>query len=201
MSDIKFNIMQMDGDGQVPIGSASITASEIATDAVESAEIKDGEVKTADIDTDAVTTAKIADANVTNAKLKKPCLRVYQETIAVEDFTDNDDDTGEIDLSTTIPAGAVFARTTIHGISGFAGDTSATIQVGDGSDPDRYNTGTPNVFAEAEEGVDMGVPSGTEFHDTEATPTVTVTTNSDFTSCKSDGGGEATLTLYYYEPV
>ncbi len=41
--------MQMDGDGSIPITSASITASEIATGAVDTAEILDGSIVNADV--------------------------------------------------------------------------------------------------------------------------------------------------------
>ncbi len=173
MEDTEIDVMQRTGDGKVPV----------------------------DLGDDSVETSDIIDASITNVKMKKPCLRVYQETISVGDFTDGGAAAGTLELSTTIPAGAVFAQATIHGITGFAGDTSAVIQLGDGSDADRYNTGTPNVFATAAAGVAMGAPSGTAFHAAEKTPTVTITTNADFTACKTDGSGVATITLFYYEPV
>jgi hypothetical protein len=209
---LKINFTQIDGDGNLPSGavtgvdSAAITdgevaAADLASDAVTTAKIADGNVTTDKIANADVTTAKIADANVTNAKMKKPCLRVYQEAIAVGDFTDGEGATGTLDLSTSIPAGAYFVKTLIHGITGFAGDTSATIQVGDGTDVDRYNTGTPDVFSTAAAGVDMGAVSGTAFHAAAKTPKVTITTDSDFTAAVTNGSGAATITLYYYEPV
>jgi len=125
-------------------------------------------------------------------------LEMYQETISYDAFTDGGSTAGTLELDTTIPAGAVVERSTIHSLTGFAGDTSAVITIGDGTDADRYNTGTPNVFADASAGVDLGVPSGTAFHATAKTPTVTITSDSDWGSVTA---GSAVITIWYYKPV
>jgi hypothetical protein len=135
---------------------------------------------------------------VTNAMMKVPKSVVYQETFAFGDMTDGGATVGTFDLSHSIPAGSVFERATIHALTGFIGDTSAVMTLGDGSDVDRYNTGTPNVFADATPGVDLGVPSGTLWHTAAATPKVTITTAADFTSVSA---GQMTVTLFYYRPV
>ena len=122
----------------------------------------------------------------------------YTEVVSLADFTDGGATVGTVDLNTSIPAGAVFARTLINPITGFIGDTSATATIGDGTDVDRYNTGTPNVFADAAAGVDFGAPSGTVFHAAAKTPKVTVTTNADFTSVTA---GSLTITIFYYQNV
>lgn len=122
----------------------------------------------------------------------------YQETISVADFTDGGGAVGTLDLKAIIPAGAVFARSLITNVVGWAGDTSAVLTLGDGTDVDRYNTGTPSIFATAVAGADAGAPSGTLFHADAKTVTATVTTNADFTACKSNGSGRATITLFYY---
>jgi len=126
-------------------------------------------------------------------------LKSYQETVAVASFTDNTNTTGTLALGITIPAGAVFAQALITGVVGFAGDTTATIQIGDGSDVDRYSTGTPSVFATAVAGADAGVPSGIKFHSVVKTPTLIVTGGADFTSIASNGNGALTVTLFWYE--
>lgn len=128
---------------------------------------------------------------------EKSRLVTYQETVAKSAFTDGGGTSGTFDLSCTIPAGAVFAQTIIDQITGFTGDTSATITVGDGTDVDRYNTGTPSVFTTAAEGVDAGVPSGTKFHSAAKTPKLTVTSNADFTNVAS--AGSVRVTLFWYE--
>lgn len=126
-------------------------------------------------------------------------LRSITQTLAVADFTDNADATGEIDLDHVIPAGAVVVRTLVKSIVGFAGDTTATFQVGDGTDVDRYSTGTPSCFTTAVAGVDAGAVSGTAFHATAKTPTLTVTGGSDFTDIVTDGNGSIEVTIFYYE--
>ena len=85
----------------------------------------------------------------------------------------------------------------MHSLTGFTGDTSATIQVGDGSDVDRYNTGTPDVFTTNASGVDMGSVSGADWHDSTATVTITITSAADFTNVSA---GAATISIFYYGP-
>ena len=77
-----------------------------------------------------------------------PKIGSVQATIGVADMTDSGV-TGTYEFTDLIPAGAVVMQSTISGLTGFAGDTSATVTIGDGSTADRYNTGTPNVFATA----------------------------------------------------
>lgn len=120
----------------------------------------------------------------------------YQETVAYDDFTDGGSTAGTYDLGITIPAGAVFAQALVTGITGFTGDSSAVLTIGDGSDVDRYNTGTPSVFTTASAGVAMGAPSGTTWHTATVTPRLTVTSGSDFTAVSA---GALTVTLFWYE--
>lgn len=130
-----------------------------------------------------------------------PNLVVYQEQVAVTAFTDGGSTVGYVDLATTIPAGAVFLAAAVSGITGFAGDTSAAATLGDGSDVDRYNTSTMDLFSTVAAGVAAGVPSGTTFHATAKTPRLTVTTASDFTLSKTNAAGKVTVTLAYLRPV
>jgi hypothetical protein len=125
----------------------------------------------------------------------------YQQTCAVTSFTDGGSTSGTLVLGLTIPAGALYVQTLSSALVGFAGNVSATATLGDGSDVDRYNTGTPDFFTTAAAGVAMGAPSGTAFHSAAiSTVTLTVTTNSDFTLCKSNGTGSVALTLLYWSP-
>lgn len=120
----------------------------------------------------------------------------YQETVSRAAFTDGGATVGTYNLNTTIPAGAVFARSLVTGLTGFAGDTSATLKIGDGTTADRYNTGTPSVFATAAAGADMGAPSGTLWHTADVTPKLTITGNADFTNVTP---GTLTVTLFWYQ--
>jgi hypothetical protein len=125
----------------------------------------------------------------------------FRQVCPVTAFTDGGSTSGTLVLGVTIPAGAVYARTLLSGLVGFTGDVSATATLGDGSDVDRYNTGTPNVFVTAAQGVDAGVPSGTLFHNAAiATVTLTVTSNSDFTLVKTAALGSVNVTMFYYSP-
>jgi hypothetical protein len=119
------------------------------------------------------------------------------QTFAYDDLVDGGGASGTIDLEEGIPDGAVVQQTVLHSLTGFTGDTSAVITVGDGTDVDRYNTGTPSVFTTNVSGIAMGAPSGTVWHDDAATVTVTVTSNGDYTSVSA---GQATILICYWTP-
>lgn len=122
-------------------------------------------------------------------------LQKISQTVAYDAFTDGGSTSGTFDLTDTIPVGATVLRAVLTAVTGFAGDTSAVLIVGDGSDTDRYNTGTPSVFATAANGLDLGAPSGVGYHATAATVTLTVTSGADFTSVSA---GSLTIEIYYY---
>lgn len=117
------------------------------------------------------------------------------ETVAYSAFTDGGAAVGTYNLTVgQIPIGATFLYSAVTSVTGFAGDTSAALTIGDGTDVDRYNTSTINVFANAANGVAAGDPSGVRYHDTAKTVTLTVTTAADFTSVNA---GSVTVELYY----
>lgn len=117
------------------------------------------------------------------------------ETVAFGTFIDSEGTTGTHDLSTDIPIGATVLRCVLAApLVGFAGDTSATITVGDGSDADRYMTGTPNVFADIAGGLDLGVVSGVAYHAAAKTPKITITAGSDWGAVDA---GALTIEIYY----
>lgn len=118
---------------------------------------------------------------------------VISETVTIADFTDGGAAVGTVALSTQIPAGAFVTRAYLLDVTGFTGNTSAVITVGDGTDVDRYNTGTPNVFATAA-AIDLAAPSGVQIHTTAKTVTLTVTSASDFTSVTA---GQLTIRIFY----
>ena len=122
-------------------------------------------------------------------------LQKYSETVGYAAFTDGGGAAGTFDLSLTIPIGATVLRTVLTSVTGFAGDTSAVIIVGDGTDTDRYMTGTPSVFATAANGLDLGVLSGVGYHDAAKTPKITITSGSDWGSVTA---GALTIEIYYY---
>jgi hypothetical protein len=121
---------------------------------------------------------------------------VIAEHVLYSQFTDGGAAAGTYDLNGTIPAGCYFEKSLVTNITGFTGDTSATLIIGvTGGDTARYNTGTPSVFTTAAQGVDVGVPSGTRWHTAAAVPTLLVTSATDFTAVVA---GALTVMLFYY---
>lgn len=117
------------------------------------------------------------------------------ETIAFDDFTDNTDTTGTYEMLEDIPAGALVLGATLTALTGFTGDTSAVITLGDGTDVDRYNTGTPDVFTTAA-AIDLGAMSGVAAHVVDKTPTIILTSATDFGLVDA---GSMDISIFYIE--
>jgi hypothetical protein len=123
-------------------------------------------------------------------------LETLTETHLASSFTDGGATVGTKSFTGYVPKGAILIGSKIVVNAGFAGDTTATVTIGDGSDTDRYHTGTPNLFATAASGVESGVPSGNKLLTAANKPTITVTSSADFTPVLA-GGGSVTISLYY----
>jgi hypothetical protein len=124
-------------------------------------------------------------------------LYKISQTLALAAFTDNEDATGTAELTTKVPAGAYVLGCSITALTGFTSaenTTTATVTIGDGTDVDRYMTGTPSVLEDAAAGLALGVPSGVRYHDAEKTITVIVTEDDDFTDIEA---GSMTVELFY----
>lgn len=130
-----------------------------------------------------------------NSALAAPKIVAYQETVAFGQFAGGGGAAGTYDLQTSIPAGSVFLRSLATEIVGFANDSSCVLTIGDGTDVDRYNTGTPSIFTTAAKGVDLGVPSGTLWHTAAVTPKLTATSATDWGAVNA---GSVKVTLFYY---
>lgn len=131
-----------------------------------------------------------------NLKFDDP-VGYIEERVTLSQFTDGGTAAGTYQMQEVIPVGAHVLATVVTNVVAFAGNSSATLVVGDGSDVDRYNTGTPSVFAAAD-AVDMGVPSGTKGHATAVRPTLTVTGGSDFGAIT---GGALDIRIVYVKGV
>lgn len=116
------------------------------------------------------------------------------ETVAYSAFTDGGSTAGTYQMRSTIPAGALLLLTRILVPTGFTGDTTATVTVGDGSDVDRYMTGTPSVFTTAATGIDAGVVSGLKHLTAANRPTITITSGSDWGLVTA---GSITVQVYF----
>jgi len=123
-------------------------------------------------------------------------LTYYEEKdITVAQFTDGGAAVGTYQLQFTLPVGFFVAYTQLRNVTGFTGNVSAVLTVGDGSDADRYNAGTPSVFTTIAK-LDMCVPSGTRFIATANKPTLTITSNADFTAVTA---GELDIRIYGWQ--
>ena len=121
-------------------------------------------------------------------------LDYIEERVTLSQFTDGGSTAGTYTMKVQIPVGAEVVKTLITNVTGFIGDTSAVVVVGDGTDVDRYNTGTPSVFATAAM-VAAGAPSGTLVHTAAIKPVLTVTSASDFTAVTA---GAMTIRIIYW---
>lgn len=128
-------------------------------------------------------------------------IGVLTETVTVSQFTDGGGTSGTYQMAGSIPAGAVALLTKVGPVTGFAGDTTAVLIIGDGSDTDRYNTSTINVFATQAVGVDAGIRSGLALHTAAVRPTLTITSSADFTSVVTNAAGVLTVQIFYIEPL
>lgn len=126
-----------------------------------------------------------------------PCASIA-ETVGFAAFTDGGGASGTYQMAATIPVGALLVATKIQVPTGFTGDTSAVVIIGDGSDTDRYMTGTPSVFTTAADGVECGIVSGAKLVTTANRPTITVTSGADFTSVAA---GSITVSVLYWDTV
>jgi hypothetical protein len=124
-----------------------------------------------------------------------PLLRkITSQSLAYGDFTDNEDATGYIDVTTQLPAGALPLGFKAVVTTGFTGDTTATIQVGVATDLDRFSLNTDqSVLAAASVG-SLAATDGADGMNAAQTIRVTVTGGADFTSISA---GVMTVEVYY----
>jgi len=124
-------------------------------------------------------------------------LQIYQETVLVSQFTDGGAAAGMYTCSFQLPVNFWLDRAILTDVTGFAGDTTAVVIIGDGSDHDRLNTGTPSV-ATTQTIVNLGVPSGVLPVTTAFAPRITVTGGSDFTTFVTANVAKLTLQVWGY---
>lgn len=122
-------------------------------------------------------------------------IKSLTEQFVKADFTDGGGAAGTVQMEGVIPAGAIVTDVAVTVEEGFAGDTTCVLTVGDGSDVDRFNTGTPSIFATAATGIAMGVPSAAKRLLTALRMTLTATSGSDWGAVTA---GKFTITVYYY---
>jgi hypothetical protein len=123
-------------------------------------------------------------------------LETLTETHLASSFTDGGATAGTKQFVGYVPKGALLLGTKVVPTAGFAGDVTAALIIGDGSDTDRYNTSTIDIFTTVAAGVQSGVPSGNKLLTAANRPTLTVTSSTDFTLVLT-GGGSVTISIYY----
>jgi len=132
--------------------------------------------------------------------LAVPKLSYINKICTIANFTDNLDTTGYIDFTSQLPAGAIVVGWKAIVSAGFAGDTSAVIQIGVAGTLGKFSASVAqSVFAAGTVG--SGAPMDTCFNAVASTPRITVTGNADFTSIVTEGNGAMNVYLYYIATV
>ena len=127
-----------------------------------------------------------------------PYLGMISATVGYAEFTDGGGASGTYELAGEIPAGALLQPIVVLLPAGFAGDTSAVLIVGDGTDTDRLNTGTIDVFTTDATGVNAGSPSGALYVKAAFNPVLTITSGSDWGAVNA---GSVTVKIPYLMTV
>jgi hypothetical protein len=113
-------------------------------------------------------------------------IRKIGQWVTYDQFTDGGGAAGTLALTKKIPAGSFVFGSKAKVTEGFTGDTTAVMDIGDGSDADLFSQTTHNVLAVADnlvEGADeaaAGAGRGIVALASETTVTLTVTGASDF---------------------
>ncbi len=114
------------------------------------------------------------------------------------DFTDGGGAVGTYATGISLPVGSVVLYSFVDVTAAYSGDTSCALQIGDGSDADRFNKSSdPSVFAAGN--IDGGVPQGVQFCDAATSITLTATSGSDWGSVSSSGSMR--VYLVYVDPT
>jgi hypothetical protein len=109
-----------------------------------------------------------------------PGFHVISQRVTYSQFTDGGSTAGTKVLNEGIPEGAWVLRAKVRNVTGFTGNVSAALIIGDGSDADRYCTAsTVDVFTTID-ALDGGAPSGTQIHTDAKSVTLTVTSGTDW---------------------
>lgn len=140
--------------------------------------------------------------NVNNAHAYRACKNVFlnkleSQALAIAGFTDNANATGYIDIDVDLPANAIVVGWKAVVSEGFAGDTTAVMQVGIAGDLNKYS-GVTTVSCLA--AATVGAMGNTDSAMVTAAQTVrvTVTGGADFTSIVTNATGAMVVNLYYF---
>jgi hypothetical protein len=121
-------------------------------------------------------------------------MGVVAQRVVIADFTDGGGATGTLTLDGQIPVGAFVERVVVTDVTGFTGDTTAVLTVGDGTDDDRYVAAADIDVFTTVAALDGGAPQGTQVHVAAKTPVLTLTGGSDFAAVTA---GAMTVKIFY----
>jgi len=131
-------------------------------------------------------------------------LRRICEWVEYSDFTDGGTTAGTLDLTETIPAGSFVLGSKVTVKTGFTGgtNTTAVLDIGDGSDDDLFSYTTHNIYTAASnlvEGCDSAAAGNTGTGivplSAETTLTLTATVSADWTTIEA---GKALIEVFYF---
>jgi hypothetical protein len=125
-------------------------------------------------------------------------IKALSEVMRVTEFTDGGGTSGFKDMAGKLPIGAIVLGWKAEVSGGFAGDTTATMNVGKSGAVGAYSVAaTQSCFAAGRK--HMSVPVATSFEDAAVAPRLTITGTADFTSIVTNGLGKLRLTVYYLD--
>lgn len=113
-------------------------------------------------------------------------FRKVDQWVDYSDFTDGGSTAGTLALTNKIPAGSFAIGSKVTVTTGFTGDTSCVLDIGDGSDADLFSYTTHNIYTaagnlvEAADAGNAGTESGLVPLSSETTITITATSASDW---------------------
>jgi hypothetical protein len=121
---------------------------------------------------------------------------VLVEAVAVTGFTDDGGSSGHYDTVGKLPPGAVVTAWGFACTGAFAGDTTATLEVGTAASAAAYSAVTTgSVFTTGQIG--SASVAASSFVSAEGSARITVTSSTDFTLLKTNAGGAGILILRY----
>lgn len=124
-------------------------------------------------------------------------LRSVKQTISYDDFTDNEDTTGSLTMTDSLPEGAFVIGTKVTVTTGFTGDTTATMTVGKSDGADEFSDGTSiNIYTADVLGDSAEDPL--EFLAADTSVYLKVTGSADFSSISA---GEMVVEVFYLSTV
>jgi hypothetical protein len=113
-------------------------------------------------------------------------IRKVSQDVLYSEFTDGGGADGTLALRITIPAGSFVIGSKVNVKTGFTGDTTAVMNIGDGSDDDKFSFTTHNIFTAADNLLEQadagsaGTDAGFALVTSDATVTLTASGGSDW---------------------